>query len=170
MSAVFKISKVEKLSAQHVIADFKCGKSSMDLFLRKHALANQAMETSQTWVVHRDNVVLGYYTLVFGGVGLDEMPPAIAEGLPPYQVGIMLLARWAVDKKEQGQGIGKALLKDALIRTVAAADIAGLKAIVVDAIDEKMAAKYREMGFVDCPVGERRLMVSIETVRASLGI
>jgi N-acetylglutamate synthase-like GNAT family acetyltransferase len=168
------ISEIEKLSEQHIVAKFKCGKNWLDHFLRKHALPNQRVDSSQTWVVHRDNVVIGYYTLVYGGASLDEMPAALGEDMPSRPIGIMLLACWAVEKNEQGQGIGKALLKDAFFRIVSAAEIGGLKAIVVDAIDDKMAAWYRERGFTDCPIGspsgKQRLMISIQDVRASLGM
>jgi N-acetylglutamate synthase-like GNAT family acetyltransferase len=168
------ISEVEKLSEQHIVANFKCGKNWLDHFLRKHALSNQRVDSSKTWVVHRDNVVIGYYTLVYGGASLDEMPAALGQDMPRHRIGIMLLACWAVDEKEQGQGIGKALLKDAFVRIVSAAEIGGLKAVVLDAIDDKMAAWYRERGFTDCPIGsssgKQRLMISIQDVRASLGM
>jgi len=163
------ISPVEKLNAQHQVAKFRCGENSLDLFLRKHALKNQLAESSQTYVVHRNNVVLGYVTLVFGSVSLKEAPVTIAQDMPSsYPVPVMILARWAVDEKEQGKGIGKGLLKEALLKTVAAAAIAGLRAILVDAISEKMAAYYKNIGFVECPVGPRKLMMPIEVVRASV--
>jgi predicted N-acetyltransferase YhbS len=73
-------------------------------------------------------------TLLFGSVSLDDAPASIAENMPPiFPVPVMILARWAVDKNEQRQGIGTGLLKEALLKTLAAADIAGLRAIVVDA-------------------------------------
>lgn len=168
MSVPLLISRVEKLTAQHEVEKFRCGKNALDYFLRKHALINQISESSQTYVVHRNQVVLGYITLLFGSVSLSETPPSIAENMPPYPVPVMILARWAVDKNEQKQGIGKGLLKEALLKTVAAADIAGLRAIVVDAIDDKMAEYYKGIGFIECPVGPRKLMMSIEVVRQSV--
>jgi len=169
MSSSLVISPVEKLTAQHQVSKFRCGENSLDHFLRKHALRNQLAESSQTYVVHQDQVVLGYVTLVFGAVRLSEAPPSITENMPPsFPVPVMILARWAVDKNEQGKGIGRALLKEALLKTLAAAEIAGLRAIVVDAISDKMAVSYKNMGFIECPVGPRKLMMSIEVVRASL--
>jgi GNAT superfamily N-acetyltransferase len=130
---------------------------------------NQLADSSQTYVVHRDYIVLGYYSLVYGSVSLDECPAHIRAGMPNFPVPVMVFARWAVDKKEQGQGIGKGLLKDSFIRTVTASEIGGLRAILVDAIDDKMVAFYKGLGgFTECPVGERKLMVSIQDVRASL--
>jgi GNAT superfamily N-acetyltransferase len=80
----------------------------------------------------------------------------------------MLFARFAVHKKLQGRGIGKSLLKDAFLRTVEASEIGGLAAILVDAIDDKMAAFYRTYGFIECAVGERKLMIHMKDARASL--
>jgi GNAT superfamily N-acetyltransferase len=169
MSTSLVLSPVEKLTAQHEVSKFKCGQHSLDHFLRKHALKKQLEDLSQTYIVHRDYVALGFYTLVFSSIGLDAAPPQITDGMPShYPVPVMILARWAVDKKEQGQGIGKALLKDAFLRTAQAADIGGLRAILVDAIDDKMEVFYQTLGFRVCPVGVRKLMISIQDVRASL--
>jgi GNAT superfamily N-acetyltransferase len=85
-----------------------------------------------------------------------------------YPVPVMLFARFAVDKKMQGRGIGKSLLKDAFLRTVEASEIGGLAAILVDAIDDKMVIFYREYGFIECLAGERKLMIPIKDVRAHL--
>jgi GNAT superfamily N-acetyltransferase len=164
-----EISIVEKLATHHQARDFRCGKNSLDLFIRKHALANQSADSSQTYVVHRENVVKGYYSLVFSSVKLEDAPATIHAALPGnYPVPAMLFARFAVDKNFQGQGIGKSLLKDAFLRTVAAAEIGGLAAILVDAIDDKMVDFYQSYGFEKCPVGERKLMIAMKNVRASL--
>jgi predicted N-acetyltransferase YhbS len=169
MNSSLVSSPVEKLTAKHQVDKFRCGESSLDHFLRKHALKNQLAESSQTYVVHRERVVLGYATLVFGSVSLSDAPPTIAKAMPPsFPVPVMILARWAVDKGEQGRGIGKGLLKEVLLKTLAAAEIAGLRAIFVDAINDRMMSFYKDIGFVECPVGPRKLMMPIEVVRASL--
>jgi predicted N-acetyltransferase YhbS len=169
MSTPLIISPVEKLTAQHQLKKFRCGENSLDHFLRKHALVNQLAESSQTYVVHRDQEVLGYMTLVFGSIGPEDAPAAVAEAMPKnFPIPVMILARWAVDKHEQNKGIGKGLLKEALLKTLAAAEIAGLRAIVVDAINDKMAAYYKGIGFVECPVGPRKLLMDIEVIRVSI--
>ena len=169
MSGPLEQSPVEKLTARHEVSNFKCGQNSLDYFLRKYALENQTKDLSQTYVTHRDQAVLGYYTLVYSSIALDATPSPITEGMPPHRpVPVMLLACWAVHKQEQHRGIGRALLKDAFLRTVQAADIGGLRAILVDAIDDRMALFYRNHGFQDCPVGEHKLMISIQDVRMSL--
>jgi GNAT superfamily N-acetyltransferase len=170
MGTSFTISPVEKLTALHQVRNFKCGEYSLDLFIRKYALVNQRADSSQTYVVHLDNVVMGYYSLAFSSIRPEDSPTTIQNAMPAhYPVPVMLFARFAVDKKMQGHGIGTALLKDAFLRTVRAAEIGGLAAILVDAIDDRMVAFYRERGFKDCPVGERKLMIAIQNVRAHLG-
>jgi GNAT superfamily N-acetyltransferase len=169
MSTSLAISQVEKLAFYHQVHDFKCGKNSLDLFIRKYALVNQRADSSQTYVVHQDNVVAGYYSLVFSSIKQEDSPVAIQASMPPnYPVPVMLFARFAVDRKMQGRGIGTALLKDAFLRTVEASEIGGLAAILVDAIDDKMVAFYQNYGFMECPAGERKLMISMRGVRAHL--
>jgi GNAT superfamily N-acetyltransferase len=169
MSSSPAISPVEKLTANHQVDRFRCGENSLDHFLRKHALRNQLAESSQTYVIHQEQVVLGYITLVFGSVSLSVTPSSIAENMPPsFPVPVMILARWAVDKKQHGRGIGRQLLKEALLKTLAAAEIGGLRAILVDAINDEMAAFYKKIGFMECPIGPRKLMMAIEVIRASL--
>ncbi len=169
MNTPLEISLVEKLSADHQVRDFKCGRNSLDLFLRSYALVNQRADSSQTYVVHQDGVVVGYYSLVFSSVKLEDAPVAIQAAMPGnYPVPVMLFARFAVDKKVQGCGIGKALLKDAFLRTVQASEIGGLAAVLVDAIDDRMVEFYKNLGFKECPIGERKLMMAIDDVRASL--
>ena len=169
MNPPLEISLVENLAAHHQVSDFKCGKNSLDLFIRKHALMNQRADSSRTYVVHLNNVVMGYYSLVFSSIKLEDAPTSIQAEMPPkYPVPVMLFARFAVDRKMQGRGIGTALLKDAFLRTVEASEIGGLAAILVDAIDDKMVAFYQNYGFKECPAGERKLMISMKGVRAHL--
>ena len=170
MNAPSNASLVEKLTDEHQVKRFKCGQHSLDHFLRAYALINQRADSSQTYVVHRNRVVLGFHSLLFGSVGLLDAPTEVVRGMPHhYPIPVMILARWAVDKREQGNGIGKALLKDAFERTASASDIGGLRALLVDAIDDRMATYYQSMGFLPCPVGPRKLMLPIQDLRASFG-
>jgi GNAT superfamily N-acetyltransferase len=169
MSFFLAISPVEKLAAHHHVRDFKCGKNSLDLFIRKYALVNQRADSSRTYVVHVNNVVMGYYSLVYSSVKQEDSPVDIQAAMPAnYPVPVMLFARFAVERKMQGRGIGTALLKDAFLRTAEASEIGGLAAILVDAIDDKMVIFYKDYGFTVCPVGERRLMIAMKGVRAHL--
>jgi len=146
-----------------------CGKNSLDLFIRRHALINQRADSSQTYVVHQGNVVMGYYSLVFSAAKQEDAPVSIQAAMPAkYPVPVMLFARFAVDRKLQGRGIGTSLLKDAFLRTAEASEIGGLAAILVDAIDDKMVTFYRNYGFRECPGADRKLMIAMKDVRAHL--
>ena len=102
-------------------------------FYSQYALVNQRADSSQTYIVHHDNVVMGYYSLVFSSVQQEDASQAIRESMPGvYPVPVMLFARFAVDKKLQGRGVGTSLLKDAFLRTVEASEIGGLAAILVE--------------------------------------
>jgi GNAT superfamily N-acetyltransferase len=108
-------------------------------------------------VQHRPNVglagdaVIGYYTLAVGQVMREEAPERLTKGLARHPVPIILLARLAVDKRWQGKGVGKALLKDAMLRTVQAADIAGIRAFAVHAKDEGRSQLLPEIRFHPLP-------------------
>ncbi|MGA9355650.1 MAG: GNAT family N-acetyltransferase, partial [Terriglobales bacterium] len=164
-------SGVEKLSAAHEVGAFNCGSHTLDLWLRKYALANQSAANSpQTYVVHRQGVVVGYYSLIYGEVSLEQCPPRIREAMPSrYPVPVIKMARLAVDKRAQGRGLGIALMKDIFLRSIAAAEIAGLRAIVVDALDEQAKRFYCEkFGFDESPIGPLQLFLRIDDVKAAL--
>lgn len=100
-------------------------------------------------------VVAAYYSLVYAAIDQKQLPAKLVKGLGKYDIPVMLLARLAVDHREQGQGLGKALLKDAILRTMQAAEIAGLKLLLVHAKDQTAADYYRKYGFepvVDDPL------------------
>ncbi len=166
---IARFSAVEKLAAYHDVTEFHTGKRSLDLFLKRHALKNQEADSSQTYVVHRAGNVVGYYSLSYGEVAHDECPEVVRSGMPAqYAIPVMVFARLAVDRRVRGRGLGKALLKDAFLRTVSASAIAGLRAIIVHAIDEEAKAFYSRFGFQDSPTGQLQLMMPIEDVRAAL--
>jgi GNAT superfamily N-acetyltransferase len=112
---------------------------------------------------------VGYYTLVFGQVSRDIAPPRIAKGLPRYPVPIMVLARLAVAGDWQRRGIGSGMLKDAILRTLRAAEIAGLRALVVHAKDEAARTFYERFDFVPSPSDPLHLFVLIKDLKRILG-
>jgi predicted N-acetyltransferase YhbS len=112
--------------------------------------------------------VVGYYTLAFGSISHEQAAPGIKKDLPGHPIPIILLARLAVDIREQGTGLGKGLLRDAMLRTVEAADIGGLRAMLTHAKDEKAKAFYKRYGFVESPISSLTLMLSIQDIRAGL--
>ena len=164
------LSPVEKLAKIHDLSSFSCGKESLDTWLKRWALANQQNDSAQTYVVHRNNVVVGYYTLTAGSVRPEEAPPRISKGLPRNPIGVILLARLAVDQREQGKKLGSALLKDALFRVMAAADAIGARALLVHALDDEARAFYERFDFERSPVNEYHLMLLMKDLRGQLGI
>ncbi len=141
------LSKVEPLAESHDISRFDCGAhESLNQWLRRFALTNQQNESARTYVVHRGGKVVGYYSISAGSVSVEEVPGRIAKGLARHPIPVILLARLAIDKNEQGTGLGKALLKDALIRIAGAADIVGAGAVLVHAIDEPARKFYEHLG------------------------
>jgi GNAT superfamily N-acetyltransferase len=160
------LSAVEKLSKTHDLSAFDCGNESLNTWLKRFALTNLHSDSAQTFVVHRGGVVVGYYSLTAGSVRQEEAPARVAKGLAKHQIGIILLARLAVDKREQGNGLGKALLKDALLRIMAAAETVGARAVLVHAIDEQARKFYEHFGFERSPIDEFELMLLMKDLRA----
>lgn len=161
---------VEKLSARHDASRFDCGKEPLNRFLRLHALTNQAANAAQTYVVCRSdgNEVAGYYSLAVGAVERASAPGRIKRGLARHPVPVMLLARLAADRTAQGSGLGKALLKDALLRTAQAAEIAGIRALLVHAKDDEARAWYERFDFEPSPTDPYHLFLLMKDIKALL--
>lgn len=158
----------ELLTEGHDRSGFGCGKPSLNQYLKKYALVNQQSDISRTYVATRDDRVVGYYTLTFGSISHENATPKIKAHLPQYPIPVMLLARLAVDQKEAGKGLGKGLLKDAMLRTIQAADIGGLRAMLTHAKDEEAKEFYQKYGFEESLIQSLTLMLSIKDIRASL--
>jgi GNAT superfamily N-acetyltransferase len=150
-----------------VVSTFDCGKPSLNDWLKRFALTNQQSDSARTYVAVRSGKVVGYYSLSAGAVRKEESPARIAKGLANHPIGVILLARLALDKSEHGRGLGKVLLRDALQRALAAADVIGARAILVHAIDEEAAAFYRKFGFESSPLDPKQLLLLMKDLRAS---
>jgi len=160
------LSHVEPLARTHDVTRFDCGvHTSLSDWLKRFAWTNQQNETSRTYVVHRGGRVMGYYSIATGSISWDQVPARIAKGLAHHPVPVILLARLAVDRAEQGTGLGRALLRDALVRIAAAADIVGARAALVHAIDAEAAAFYRHFGFEPSPISDLQLMLLMKDLR-----
>jgi GNAT superfamily N-acetyltransferase len=142
-------SALVPLDPGHDWTVFDCGAPALNLYLRNYALQNQKRGIVRIYVLtHTDSkVIVGYYSLVYAAIDRKLLPAKLIKGLGRYDVPVILLARLAVDHREQGKGLGKALLKDAILRTMQAAEIAGLKLLLVHAKDEAAADFYRKHGF-----------------------
>jgi GNAT superfamily N-acetyltransferase len=158
----------ELLNEGHDTSDFSCGNPFLNRYIKRYALVNQRNEISRTYVATRGVSVVGYYALAFGSMSHNEATQEIKEELPPHPIPIILLARLAVDQREQGAGLGKGLLRDALLRTVQAADIGGLRAMLTHAKDDEAKTFYKRYGFVESPIEPLTLMLPIKDIRENL--
>jgi GNAT superfamily N-acetyltransferase len=157
--------RVEKLRPDHPIESFDCGREELNRYLHRFAWQNQQAGAGQTYVGLAGDAVVGYYTLAVGYVTREEAPERLMKGLARHPVPIMLLARLAVDHRWQGQGVGKGLIKDAMLRTLQAADIAGIRAFAVHAKDEEVRRFYLKFDFTPSPSDPMHLFVLLKDVR-----
>ncbi len=159
--------KVEKLNKGHLTAEFDCGNNDLNEFLTDFALTNNKTGSAQTYVIADDSKkVVGFYCLAAGSVLHENASERVAKGMPGHPIPIMLLGRLAIDLSAQGKGLGKALLKDALLRTNQAADIAGIRALLVHAKDEKAKAWYEKFDFEPSPTETFHLYLLMKNLRA----
>lgn len=138
---------VRKRGPSDIVDSFDCGQPALNQYLQRFALGNQKANSAQTYVVCSNGAVAGFYSLAVGSLEPQAAAPRVIKGMPQHPVPFMLLARLAVDSQHQGAGLGRALLKDALIRTARAADFAGIRALLVHAKDEDAKNWYRQWEF-----------------------
>ncbi|MEP7366899.1 MAG: GNAT family N-acetyltransferase [Acidobacteriota bacterium] len=162
------MTAIEKLTRNHDCSTFDCGKSSLNDWLKRFALTNQQNDSAITYVAARASKVIGYYSLSAGSVQKEMSSARIAKGLAAHPIGVILLARLAVDLREQGNGLGKQLLLDALIRAAEAASSIGARAMLVHAIDDEAVSYYKEFGFEPSPLDPKQLMLLMKDLRATL--
>ncbi|MGD0497314.1 MAG: GNAT family N-acetyltransferase [Bryobacteraceae bacterium] len=160
--------EIGKLRRERDLSQFDCGNAALNAWLQKYAWTNQQADSARTYVALAGNRVAGYYALTAGSVHKQESPGRIAKGLASHPIGIVLLARLAVDNKFQGRGLGKALLFDALSRIAEAADIVAVRAVMVHAIDEAACRFYEHFEFEASPVDPFQLLLPLKDLRKAL--
>lgn len=159
--------KIERLDRFHDRAGFECGKRARDEFIRRFASQYEKRRLGRTCIAVQtgEKTVYGYFTLAAGAIPFRSLPEGSARNLPKHPVPVVLLARLAVDKTVQGQGLGEALPVSALERCSQLADEIAVHAIEVDAIDEQAKTFYSKYGFIPLLDRERHLFLPIDTVR-----
>lgn len=159
--------RIEKLTKRHAVEDFDCGEVALNRFLARFALVNQTANSAVTYVGLSGDEVIGFYSLVVGEVYYADAPERLKKGLAQHPVPVMLLARLAVSRSWQNQHLGSGLLKDAIRRTLQAADIAGIRALIVHAKDDRARAFYQRHDFIPSPSDPLHLFALITDLRAA---
>jgi GNAT superfamily N-acetyltransferase len=159
-----KLRPPEKLNASHSLDRFESGNSQLDDWLKRRALKNELEGASRTYVLCADDSVIGYYCLANGAVAQTSATGRVRRNMPD-PIPVMVIGRLAVDRRWQGKGIGRSLLRDAILRTLQAAEIAGIRAILVHAISMEAKQFYESCGFVASPMDAMTLMIKIDDAR-----
>ena len=163
-----EIGSIEKLRQDHDLDHFDCGKEDLNRFLRLRAWSSQQANSAQTYVLAKDLRVFGYYSLAASSVSFDAATGRVKKGQARHPVPVILLARLAVDLKAQRQGVGAALLKDALIRTATAASTVGARALLVHAQDSDAKTFYENFGFEPSPSDPYHLLLIMKDLQRRL--
>jgi GNAT superfamily N-acetyltransferase len=162
-------ARIAPLARDHQLDEFDSGAAELDDWLRRFARVADASGTARTYVLVDGLRVLGYYALTPGAVHREDLPERHARGMPAHPIGVILLARLAVDRSLQGHGYGRALLTDAAVRTLQAAELVGVRAMLVHARDDGASRFYERLGFTPSPTDPLHLMVLIKDLRRTFG-
>lgn len=149
-------------------SSFDCGEPSLDDYLRKRAWANHVQGASRCFVTCRDGRVVGYYALASASIQHREVGGKIRRNMPD-PIPVILLSRLAVERNEQGSGLGKGLLRDAILRSVEASEIIGVRALLVHALDDDARAFYAHFDFEPSPTDPLHLLLLMKDARAAVG-
>lgn len=158
------------ITAGHEVESFDCGTESLNQYLKRFAVTNTAAGTARTYVTTLSGsmTVVGFYSLAAGSVEKSKAPERVAKGLPGHPIPVVLLARLAVDRNYWALGVGKGLLRDALLRVSTAAEVVGVRALLVHAKDERAAKFYAQFGFCASPTDPLHLMLLMKDLRRTL--
>jgi GNAT superfamily N-acetyltransferase len=154
----------EPLADTHDLAPFDCGIAVLNDWLKRRARANHATGASRCYVARTDDRVVGYYALAAGTVRVEAAPGRFRRNMQG-PVPVVVLGRLAVDRTWQGRGLGRALLRDAGSRVVQAADVIGVRGMLMHALSDDARAFYVAMGFGPSPVDPLILMATVEDLR-----
>jgi predicted N-acetyltransferase YhbS len=151
------------LADHHNFDSFTCGVPALDNWLKKRARSNERSRASRTYVLCDDERVIGYYALATGSLAAKSAPGKIKRNMPD-PIPVMVLGRLAIDQQYQGKKLGDALLRDAILRILQAADIAGIKAILAHAISEEAKKFYLDRSFIVSPSEPMTLVLPLASI------
>lgn len=161
------ITAPEPLSTAHQTGAFSCGDASLDDWLKRRALRNQAADASRTFVASEGSNVIAYYALASGSVDVAAAPGGFRRNMPE-PIPVVVLGRLAVDRSRRGQGLGRALFRDGAKRVLLAAGSIGIRGILVHAISDDAREFYLALGFEPSPLEPMVLMVRLADLRGAL--
>lgn len=155
----------EPLGPRHRLDAFVSGKLALDDWLQRHARQAQGSGSAKTFVVTDGDRIAGYFSLTVGQIDTLDAPERIRKGMGQYPLPVVILARLAVNRQDQGRGIGLGLLQDAIHRTLLIAEHAGIRAMLTHPIDEDAARFYTRFGFIASPLREQQLLLLLKDAR-----
>jgi len=167
MAETSALGAPEHLTPAHDVAAFDSGVAELDDWLKKRARANEATGASRTYVVSVGHRVVAYYALATGSIARVQAPGRVRRNMPD-PVPVMILGRLAVDRAWHGRDLGRSLLRDAVLRTLQAAKLGGIRAILVHAISEAAQRFYQHYGFEVSPVDPLTLMITVAEAEKAL--
>lgn len=153
-------SAPELLNATHHLDKFDCGEEALNSWLKRNALKNQQNQASRTFVICQNNNVVGFYALAAGSVSHQFVSGRLRRNMPD-PIPVVVLGRLAIDLAHQGQQLGAALLKDAVLRAGAVSQQVGVKALLVHALNDKAKAFYLNYGFQVSPIDDLILLLKL---------
>ena len=161
-----KYSAPQRITSERSLEEFDCGETSLNEWLKKRALKNDVGDASRTYVVCCNNIVVAYYSLHLGCIQHSDAVRKIKRNMPE-PIPAIVLGRLAVDLDRQGKGLAKGLMKDMFLRAIQVSDLAGTKAVLVKALNDRVTTFYQTFGFVQSKTDSLLLMKAISEVRAS---
>jgi GNAT superfamily N-acetyltransferase len=164
-----EITPPEPITTAHNVESFACGVPVLDEWLKRRALKNESSGASRTFVVCSDGQVIGYYALATGSVGHGDAPGKVRRNMPD-PVPVIVLGRLAIDERWQHAGLGRSLLRDAILRTLSVSQQAGVKALLVHTLAEDAKQFYLRNGFRESPLDPMTLIISLQDAAHNFAI
>ena len=163
------LTSPQTINEHHQIGAFDSGVATLDDWLKRRARANQASGASRTYVVCEEQRVVAYYALASGAVAIETASARLRRNMPD-PVPVAVLGRLAVERDFQKHGLGRALVRDAATRVIKAADLIGIRGILVHAISPETKAFYLALGFEASPLEPMTLMATLADIQAAARI
>ncbi len=164
-----EITPPEPITTAHNVESFACGVPVLDEWLKRRALKNESSGASRTFAVCSDGQVIGYYALATGSVGHRNTPRKVRRNMPA-PIPVIVLGRLAIDERWQHAGLGRSLLRDAILRTLSVSQQAGVKALLVHTLSEDAKQFYLRNGFQESPLDPMTLIISLQDAAHNFAI